>query len=255
MLAGAGCSTPSGIPDYRDENGNWRNAQPMQFNEFSSSQQARNRYWVRSYTAWQRFAGAAPNAAHRALAKLETDGWIHCLIAQNVDGLHQRAGSRNVVELHGGLSQVRCLDCTATVSREQLQIELRRLNVDWIGTMLAMAPDGDAVIADHETASFVVPDCSACGGVLKPDVVFFGEAVPAKRVDTAVEALRASDALLVVGSSLMVFSGFRFARLAAEIDLPIAIVNKGKTRADDFACIKVSEDCATVLPALASALE
>jgi NAD-dependent SIR2 family protein deacetylase len=254
VLTGAGVSTGSGIPDYRDENGDWKHAQPMQFGEFAGSENARRRYWARSYVGWQRFGSARPNAAHTALATLESFGKVDTLVSQNVDGLHARAGSRTVIDLHGDLSRVRCLDCDTAMARKAFQSAMQVENAEWHADVFRYRPDGDAELAADNHADFRVPGCPACDGTLKPDVVMFGESVPAARVESAMAAVDRSDALLVVGSSLMVFSGYRFARRAAEQDKPVAIVNKGRTRADDVASVKVSADCADVLPSIVADL-
>lgn len=247
VLTGAGVSTASGIPDYRDDNGQWKTAAPIQFAEFAGSDDARRRYWARSYVGWQRFGQAEPNAAHRSLAKLEAAGKIDTLITQNVDKLHSRAGSERVIDLHGDLSRVRCLDCDITVSRSDYQEHIRATNPDWHARIFEYRPDGDAELADASYADFRVPGCRSCGGRMKPDVVMFGENVPAERVAEAMSAVDRADALLVVGSSLMVYSGFRFARRAHEQGKPIAIVNRGATRADELATLKVEDDCAAAL--------
>jgi NAD-dependent SIR2 family protein deacetylase len=253
VVSGAGVSTASGIPDYRDRNGNWKNAQPVQYSDFIASEHTRKRYWARSFAGWQRMSTARPNVAHTALADLEAAGRIGCLITQNVDGLHSAAGSRNVIDLHGVLSRVRCLACRETQRRETWQDALRTLNPDWRAAVSALRPDGDAELDKEACMEFRIPGCRYCGGTMKPDVVFFGENVPRRRVAEAVGAVDASDALLVVGSSLMVFSGYRFARRAAELDKPIAIVNRGKTRADDLAQLKIDDDCRDVLARAAAA--
>jgi NAD-dependent SIR2 family protein deacetylase len=249
VVTGAGVSTPSGIPDYRDRNGDWKIRQPIQFGEFRGSEAARRRYWARSYVGWQRFSGAAPNVAHRALVDLEADGKLDTLITQNVDGLHRAAGSRRIIDLHGDLARVRCLDCGDVRTRSEYQTRLREANPGWHAEVFRYRPDGDAELAERSCDDFAVPPCDVCGGPVKPDVVMFGEAVPRDRVDAAMIAVDRADALLVVGSSLMVFSGFRFARRAAETGKPIAIVNRGRTRADDIATLKIDADCADLLPA------
>jgi NAD-dependent SIR2 family protein deacetylase len=248
VLSGAGVSTSSGIPDYRDRNGDWKQSQPIQYGDFMRSEGARRRYWSRSCVGWQRFSAAAPNAAHYALARLEKDGRIDTIITQNVDGLHTEAGSRAVIDLHGRLSKVRCTDCGIVSEREGFQMELLAANPGWNAEALKYRPDGDAELSDASAAGFSVPGCSACGGVVKPDVVMFGEAVPRERVASAMDAVDRADALLVVGSSLMVFSGFRFARRASENGKAIAIVNRGRTRADELATLKIDEDCSAVIP-------
>ena len=254
VLSGAGCSTASGIPDYRDDDGNWKNAQPVQFGEFVNSADARKRYWARSYAGWTRVSSATPNAAHCALAALELAGHVRSVITQNVDNLHRLAGSRDVIDLHGVLHRTRCLDCEATGQRNEWQARLEECNPDWISHVAAYAPDGDAKLSTSEYGHFNVPDCGTCGGVVKPDVVFFGEAVPSDTVEAARRRLERSDALMVVGSSLMVFSGYRFARLAKEANIPIIIINRGRTRADDIASQKLAGDCTGILPRVADEL-
>jgi NAD-dependent SIR2 family protein deacetylase len=247
VLTGAGVSTGSGIPDYRDRNGDWKHAQPMQFHEFAGSDVARQRYWARSYVGWQRFGRAEPNGAHHALAKLESKGKVDTLITQNVDRLHSRAGSRQVIDLHGDLGVVVCLGCGEKDSRRNFQLRLADANAGWHAEVFRYKPDGDAELAEKSHQEFRVPGCRNCDGVIKPDVVMFGESVPKGRVDDARRSVERAEALLVVGSSLMVYSGFRFVRQASESGKPIAIVNRGKTRADDIATIKVDADCADTL--------
>jgi NAD-dependent SIR2 family protein deacetylase len=249
VLTGAGCSTASGIPAYRDETGAWKHKPPVQFQDFITSAATRQRYWARSMVGWARVAAAAPTMAHRALAKLERCGVVAALVTQNVDGLHQKAGSDAVIDLHGRLDTVRCLQCGGAVSRASIQRELVSRNPRWADHVAQEAPDGDArVEGSFEDVS--VPDCETCGGVLKPDVVFFGENVPKARVADAYGALGQSDGVLVVGSSLMVFSGYRFCLAAAEMGKPVALVNRGKTRADELAQLKVEGDCGEVLSEL-----
>lgn len=253
VLSGAGVSTASGIPDYRDRNGEWKQSQPIQYGDFVRAESARKRYWSRSYIGWQRFSQAAPNAAHAALARLEADGRIDTVITQNVDELHARAGSRRVIDLHGRLSKVRCLGCDAVLERAAFQQALRAANPGWDARVRAFRADGDAELEENGQRAFSVPDCESCGGTLKPDVVMFGESVPRARVQDAMDAVDRADALLVTGSSLMVFSGFRFARRAHETGTPIVIVNQGRTRADDLATLKIDADCAELLPAAVDA--
>ena len=248
VLTGAGCSTESGIPDYRDRKGEWKHKKPMQFREFVGSADARRRYWSRSLVGWRRIHQAEPNPAHRALARLEEAGRIRCLVTQNVDSLHRKAGSRRLIDLHGRLDRVECLECQTSFFREAFQSELERLNPCWGGGTAIPAPDGDADLGDVDTAGFRVPDCPRCGGVLKPGVVFFGERVPPRRVKRALAALAESDAALVAGSSLMVFSGYRFARAATEHGLPLALLNLGRTRADSQATLKIAGKCGDLLP-------
>ena len=247
VLSGAGVSTASGIPDYRDRNGDWKNAQPIQYVDFVTRLEVRQRYWARSYAGWQRIAEALPNGAHRALARLEASGRIDTLITQNVDGLHRIAGSRQVIDLHGNLESVRCLSCNASTTRRAWQDRLATLNPDWQIRVSSFAADGDAELIMGDDAEFTVPECRECGGIVKPDVVFFGEAVPKERVHEATEAVNRAKGLLIVGSSLMVYSGFRFARQADKQRKPIAIVNRGRTRADEFAALKLDTDCEAIL--------
>ncbi len=247
VLTGAGISTGSGIPDYRDRDGNWKHAKPMQFGEFKGTLSGRRRYWARSYVGWQRMSSAVPNAAHVALATLEALGRIEHIITQNVDGLHSHAGSERVVDLHGRLDRVICIDCGWQQERPEWQSTLEAANPSWHRTVQGFRPDGDALLDDEDTETFDVPGCPACGGIVKPDVVFFGENVPVERVETAYSAVARSDALLVVGSSLMVYSGLRFPRRAHEHGKPVAILNHGRTRADDLASLKLDSDCGPTL--------
>ncbi|MGH8206768.1 MAG: NAD-dependent protein deacetylase [Steroidobacteraceae bacterium] len=248
VLTGAGCSTASGIPDYRDAGGNWkRDARPVTLQAFMADEHTRRRYWARSVIGWQRISRARPNAAHLALARLQLQGRVELLVTQNVDGLHQAAGSTAVIDLHGRLDGVCCMSCQRRSSREQLQTELLRCNPDWIGDQGRQAPDGDADLDAAPPGDFRVVACSGCGGVLKPDVVYFGENVPPARVQAAMRHLTHADAMLIVGSSLMVYSGYRFVRAAAELGLPIAAVNLGRTRADELLALKLAQPCASAL--------
>jgi NAD-dependent SIR2 family protein deacetylase len=250
VLTGAGVSTDSGIPDYRDADGEWkRPSRPVMFRDFMAEPATRKRYWARGLVGWQHLHRAAPNDAHRALARLERAGRVELLVTQNVDRLHQAAGSEAVVDLHGRADVVRCMGCERRVSRADLQAELVGLNPAWADFGARAAPDGDADLASVDYASFEVPDCAVCGGTLKPDVVFFGESVPRERVAQAMDALADADAVLVIGSSLMVYSGYRFVRAAAEAGKPIAAVNLGRTRADDVLTVKVAAACASALAA------
>ena len=254
VLTGAGCSTESGIPDYRGPEARARPRRPIQHREFMEHEATRRRYWARSAIGWPRMASARPNAAHRAIAELESRGRLTGLITQNVDRLHHKAGSRDVLELHGALADVRCIDCGALELRDDLQRRIAELNPNFSATGVAIAPDGDAELPSDAIESFVVPACLACSGVLKPDVVFFGGSVPRERVTAAFGMLDAADALLVVGSSLAVFSGYRFVLRAAEMRIPIAIVNRGETRGDPHAAVRVDGPAGEVLPDLARAL-
>ncbi len=247
VITGAGVSTGSGIPDYRDPAGEWKIRKPIEFGPFKRSATIRKRYWARSYVGWQRFGRARPNDAHRALAALELAGKIDTLVTQNVDGLHRRAGSRNVIDLHGDLGQVRCLCCDVVSARADYQQQLRRANPGWHAEVFRFQPDGDAELAEDNHRDFHVADCNRCGGIVKPDVVMFGEAVPKARVAESAAAVDRADAMLVVGTSLMVYSGFRFARQAAAANKPVVIVNRGRTRADDLATLKIDADCASAL--------
>lgn len=247
VLTGAGVSTGSGIPDYRDERGEWKRPQPVTIQAFLDDDLMRRRYWARSMAGWPRFRAAQPNGAHRALARWERQGGVSQLLTQNVDGLHEKAGSLEIA-LHGRLDVVRCLTCDYRVDRERIQRDLEAMNPAWLRIHARPGPDGDADIEGADFAHFVVPPCPRCSGILKPDVVFFGENVPRARFEAARDALAASDALLVVGSSLMVYSGFRFARMAFEAGVSIAILTRGLTRADGLASLKLDADCAAVLP-------
>jgi len=247
VLTGAGCSTNSGIPDYRDAHGNWKRPQPVNFQAFIGDEATRQRYWARSLIGWRRFGQARPNATHHALARLEAQGRCELLVTQNVDRLHQSAGSRQVIDLHGRLDRVRCMGCERRLPRAEFQHELGELNANWLALDAADAPDGDADLDCADFGSFRVPPCRACGGMLKPDVVFFGENVPRDVVATAQHHLAQADAMLIVGSSLMVYSGFRFVRQAAEQGIPIAAINLGRTRADDLLTLKVEAACETAL--------
>lgn len=247
VLTGAGCSTDSGIPDYRDTNGGWKRPQPVTYQAFMGEKATRQRYWARSLVGWRRFGRAEPNATHRALARLEQQGRVTTLLTQNVDGLHQAAGHRNVIDLHGRLNEVRCMSCNVRLPRDTFQQALVELNPAWALLDAGDAPDGDADLEARDFSHFDVPACPACSGILKPDVVFFGENVPRHRVDAAVTSLNEADAMLVVGSSLMVFSGYRFAAAAAREGKPIAAVNLGKTRADPLLSLKIEQSCAEAL--------
>ena len=252
-LTGAGCSTASGIPDYRNNDGEWKRKPPVMIQAFRAEDAVYRRYWARAYSGWPRLTAATPNAAHRAFAAWEAAGTLCQLVTQNVDGLHQRAGSRAVIDLHGRLDVVVCLGCGDRTSRAALQETMAGANPIWRAEA-ATAPDGDADIDAATIESFAAPRCERCEGRLKPDVVFFGENVPRDRYEHACEALAGADALLVAGSSLMVYSGYRFVRLAHEAGLPIALVNRGRTRADDLAELKIEGDVGSTLTAAVTAI-
>ena len=247
VLTGAGCSAGSGIPDYRDAEGKWKRKPPVTYQAFMGEEATRRRYWARSLIGWLSFRQAKPNDAHRALARLEATEGIEILLTQNVDRLHQAAGSGRVIDLHGRLDRVRCMACDARTPREDFQEDLSSRNARWLDLEAADAPDGDADLESADFSAFIVPPCEACGGVLKPDVVFFGENVPRPRVDEALAHLERSDAMLVVGSSLMVYSGFRFAEAAVRLGKPVAAVNLGLTRADALLALKVEQSCEAAL--------
>lgn len=258
VLTGAGCSTESGIPDYRSPGGAWTRHKPIYFSAFTGSEEVRRYYWARSYRGWPRFAAARPNDAHRAIAALGTN-----VITQNVDDLHAEAGSGNVVQLHGRNRLVLCLGCGEETPRLDMQQRLAELNADWLrdapwrhldADEADFAPDGDAAVAREAIGGFRIPPCERCGGVLKPAVVFFGESVPKERVERSMRMVDDADALLVVGSSLTVWSGFRFVKRASERGLPIAIVNVGPTRGDDLATLKIESKCGPLLSAAIDAV-
>jgi NAD+-dependent protein deacetylase sirtuin 4 len=254
VLTGAGCSTESGIPDYRGPGTRERARNPIQHRAFISDPLTRARYWARSAIGWPRFASVAPNGAHRAIAALETAGHLTGLITQNVDRLHHEAGSRDVIELHGALAEVRCLACEAREHRDDLQRRILELNPAFSERSAELAPDGDAELPIEAVRDFRAPACLTCGGILKPDVVFFGDNVPRARVDRAFAVADAAEVLLVVGSSLAVYSGYRFVLRAAERGQRIAIVNLGETRGDSHAHVRVDARAGDVLPTVARAL-
>lgn len=255
VLGGAGCSTDSGIPDYRDTDGTWKRRPPVTYQAFTQDIATRSRYWARSLIGWPVIASARPNRAHAALAALEARGICQTLLTQNVDGLHQVAGSRHVIDLHGRLDRIVCLGCADVSARSAFQQRLAALNPQWAGLSASTAPDGDADLDEVDFSSFRVPECAVCGGMLKPDVVFFGENVPSARVSEAMDALSEADAMLVVGSSLMVFSGYRFALAAEQQRKPIAAINLGRTRADDLLALKIERGCGETLQALLDRLD
>jgi NAD-dependent SIR2 family protein deacetylase len=254
VLSGAGMSTASGIPDYRDTTGAWKRSPPVLFDDFRRQERTRKRYWTRSMFGWPRVREASPNAGHRALARLEALGRVELLVTQNVDGLHQRAGHAQVIELHGDLGRVACLDCGDEQSRDAMQQLLVERNPGFAVAVAGYAPDGDADV-DGAYDDFRVPNCPRCAGILKPTVVFFGESVPRDRVAAAFNALARADAVLVVGTSLMAYSGYRFCERARDLKKPIAAVNLGRTRADAMFALKVEAACAHALSALVASLE
>lgn len=252
VLSGAGISTESGIPDYRGPNGTMARRTPMTVQTFTSGPDARQRYWARSHVGWRGFGRAEPNAGHHAVTALQRAGLVTGVVTQNVDGLHQAAGADPVVELHGNLARVRCLACGDTLPREELHRRLREANPDFTARAGAVNPDGDVELDDADVARFRVVDCQVCpGGVLKPDVVFFGETVPAERVRECFALVEDAKLLLVLGSSLTVMSGRRFVLRAAKLGIPVAIVNRGPTRGDGYARVVVDGALGTVLPELA----
>ncbi|MEV1159346.1 NAD-dependent protein deacetylase [Micromonospora chokoriensis] len=253
VLSGAGLSTESGIPDYRGPSGVARRHTPMTYQAFTRDPVARRRYWARSHLGWRLIAGAAPNVGHRAVAGLQRAGLVDAVITQNVDGLHGAAGSTSVIELHGRLDEVTCLDCGNLTSREELDRRLREANPDFVARVAAVNPDGDVDLPDEQVEAFRTVDCGICGtGMLKPDVVFFGETVPAQRVARCFEAVERARSLLVLGSSLTVMSGRRFVIRAAKQGIPVGIVNQGPTRGDGHASVCVDAPLGAVLPELAA---
>jgi NAD-dependent SIR2 family protein deacetylase len=255
VLSGAGISTDSGIPCYRDREGQRTGRSPILLQDFLKSDYARQRYWARSLIGWPVVAGAKPNAAHHAVRALASRGRVQRLVTQNVDGMHTRAGNADVIELHGNIGRVRCIGCGAQHARAEVQRMLEAANPAFAGLTAPAVPDGDAQIEDLDFGAFDVPACTRCGGVLKPDVVFFGEGVPRVLVDDAAEALAAADAMLVVGSSLMVYSGYRFCEWARRAGKPIAAINIGRTRADHLLALKVEQPCGVALEALVEGLD
>ena len=252
VITGAGCSAPSGIPTYRNDSGEWQRNQPIQHADFINLAASRRRYWARSLAGWPMVSLAQPNAAHQALAAMEARDQISMLVTQNVDRLHQQAGHQNVIDLHGRLDQVICLTCQQVIERDTMQQRLLLINGISAPVALEHAPDGDAEVEEQLTRELKVPDCERCGGLLKPNVVFFGGAVPKTTVENIFSQLDQADGLLIVGSSLTVFSGFRFCHHAYRNGLPIAAINQGKTRADGLFSIKLEADCVATLAALES---
>jgi NAD-dependent SIR2 family protein deacetylase len=255
VLSGAGLSTESGIPDYRGPTGLARRATPMTYQAFTGSAAARRRYWARSYLGWRHIARAVPNQGHHAVAQLGRRGLLAGIITQNVDGLHQAAGASGVTELHGSLHRVICLSCGQRTARADLDQRLAAANPGWdVGSTASINPDGDAVLADRATESFQVVDCRTCQGVLKPDVVFFGENVPPQRATACYAMVERASSLVVLGSSLTVMSGLRYVRHAARLQLPVVIVNQGSTRGDAYATATLDAPLGQVLTALVARL-
>lgn len=256
VLTGAGCSTASGIGDYRDEQGAWKRRAPVQHKDFVEHLAWRQRYWARSQVGYLEFCKAGPNAAHDYLAEWEGKDWVTGIITQNVDRLHQTAGSRHVIDLHGRLDEVVCLDCARLTDRAKLQpwLEAHNPEITQIGHQAIMAPDGDADLESEAFTAFRVPECAFCAGILKPNVVFYGDSVPKDRVELAYRWVAECSALLVVGSSLMVFSSFRFVRKASELGIPIYAINRGKTRGDELFSKKQDSDCVSALRVINGAL-
>ncbi len=251
VLTGAGISTESGIPAYRNAAGEWIHAKPVQARDFLQHHEVRQRYWHRSMLGWPAFNAAMPNRTHDILTTLESRKTVSCVITQNVDGLHDRSGSLNVIELHGSLATAICLSCGQSTPREDIQRLLLDYNPSFRNQEFAAGADGDATpikrSSSETNAAFKIVNCPNCKGILKPDVVFYGENVPVSRVNTAMAQLAGAGMLLCLGTSLTVFSGFRFCRKAHQQGIPIAIVNLGTTRADDIADCIVNSDCTTVL--------
>jgi NAD-dependent deacetylase sirtuin 4 len=254
VLTGAGCSTESGIPDYRGPGTRARARNPIQHMEFLNRPEVRARYWARSLIGWPRFSSASPNAAHHALAALERDGHVLGLITQNVDRLHHAAGSSRIIELHGALAEVRCLSCNEREPRGALQERLLALNPGFLEHQVELRPDGDAELPVEAVHSFRVADCLHCGGALKPDVVFFGDNVPPPTVEAAFSLLEEGDALLVVGSSLAIYSGYRFLQRAASRQVPIGLINLGECRGTELMEVRVEARAGDVLPRLVETL-
>ena len=254
VLTGAGISADSGIPTYRDDNGTWLRNRPIQQQEFVQQPEARQRYWGRSMIGWPNVRDARPNTNHIALTEFERSGRSNLIVTQNVDRLHQAANSQQVIDLHGRLDRVVCLDCGTHYERDRVQQELTKLNPQHRGFASAARPDGDADLSAQQVSDVNVWDCEVCGGMLKPDVVFFGGTVPRERVNRCQEALTAADGLLVIGSSLQVFSGFRFCRQAIDQGKPLVILNEGATRADELATLKINANALTLFREVSSLL-
>ncbi|HWS35348.1 MAG TPA: NAD-dependent protein deacetylase [Actinoplanes sp.] len=251
VLSGAGLSTDSGIPDYRGPSGSARQGSPMTYQTFTGDPVARRRYWARSHLGWRTIGDARPNEGHQAVARLQGQGLLAGIITQNVDGLHQEAGGRDVIELHGNLARIVCLDCRESSGRAELEERLTAANPGFAAVATAVNPDGDVELDEAEEAGFTVVDCRACGGMLKPDVVYFGETVPPERVARAFATVAEARTLLVLGSSLTVMSGRRFVLRAVRDGIRVAIVNRGVTRGEPYADLMIDAPLGVILPNLA----
>lgn len=257
VITGAGISHASGIPTYRDQIGTWKSNTPIQHADFIRDPATRRRYWARSFRGWPNVREALPNGAHRALVNLEDKGYVSTLVTQNIDRLHQKAGHRKVIDLHGRLDEVLCMDCGSVLSREDIQEQLQGLNPhfdDLEQQLVALAPDGDADVRQELVDQVTVPECGRCSGILKPNVVFYGSSVNKETVNYLYDCLAQASAVLVVGSSLMVYSSYRFCKYANENNIPIVCINKGLTRADALYTLKLDEECDAALSDLAARL-
>lgn len=255
VITGAGCSTDSGIGDYRDDNGSWKKPPPVQYQDFLRSETVRKRYWLRSQLGYPSFRDALPNQAHLSLARLEDAGIIQGLITQNVDRLHQEAGQKKVIDLHGRLDQAVCLGCNKITPRNQIQDWLETENSFVNELAFELRPDGDASAEHYDLDSFLVPKCRDCDGIVKPNVVFFGGSVPKQTLENCIDWVEGSDSVLIVGTSLMAYSAFRLVRLASERGLPIASLNRGTTRANRLVTTNIVENCSEMLSALEAILK
>ena len=253
-LTGAGCSTESGLPAYRDDKGDWKHTKPMEHRDFVGSDAMRKFYWARSMQGWPNFQKAQPSQTHDALTRLQKSGHVSHIITQNVDRLHQISGSKNVIDLHGRLDQVVCLECHQVSERQMFQKELEKLNAAIEVNKRFIRPDGDVEIDSQTLENFNVPVCQQCQGVLKPNVVFFGDVLNAQTAQASMKAIEQAEGLMVVGSSLMVFSGFRLVKRAVELGKPVVIINRGMTRADDLYSLKIKHESGVVLNQLIESL-
>ena len=254
VLTGAGCSTASGLPAYRDVKGDWQHQKPMQHQEFTACELKRKIYWARSQQGWPTFNRARPNQTHKMLELLQRGGYVQQIITQNVDRLHQASGSKAVIDLHGRLDQVVCLDCTNTFSRKAFQRRLTLANRDYCPAKNNLRPDGDIEVNADTVSDFSIPKCENCGGDLKPDVIFFGGVLNRQTATDALDAIDNAPGLLVIGSSLMVYSGFRLVKRTLQLNKPVVIINRGATRADDLYTLKINHESGQVLTAVSTAL-